>query len=391
VEIALENLPLDPARRELEIVERKGLGHPDSLCDRAAEAFSRNLARDYLARAGRILHHNVDKALLCAGQTRVEYGGGEWLAPIVFALAGRATTAWEGSRIPLDRIANAAVDEAIRPVRHLDREHVEVRVEANPSASELLDLFERGGEVSPRANDTSIGVGFAPFTPSESLALSLERRLNAPETKSRFPAVGEDIKVMVVRRGTRLHLTVAAAMVSRFVVDSDAYRRAVAAVRDLCATVARDAGFDELQIDVNAADEIGRSEYLTLSGTSAEAGDDGQVGRGNRISGLITPMRPMVLEAYAGKNPVTHVGKLYSVSAARVAEACAKLPGVRAAECFLVSQIGRPITEPQSVGVRLDAERDVFAKLGNPVREIVTRESGNLPNLWRDLIHSELR
>jgi S-adenosylmethionine synthetase len=99
----------------------------------------------------------------------------------------------------------------------------------------------------------------------------------------------------------------------------------------------------------------------------------------------------MVLEAYAGKNPVTHVGKLYSVSAARVAEACAKLPGVRAAECFLVSQIGRPITEPQSVGVRLDAERDVFAKLGNPVREIVTRESGNLPNLWRDLIHSELR
>ena len=56
----------------------------------------------------------------------------------------------------------------------------------------------------------------------------------------------------------------------------------------------------------------------------------------------------------------------------------------------MVSQIGRPITEPQSVGVRLDAEPDIFAKLGNPVREIVSRESGNLPNLWRDLIHSEL-
>ncbi|UCE84538.1 MAG: methionine adenosyltransferase [Deltaproteobacteria bacterium] len=388
MDIAMENLPLDPARRELEIVERKGVGHPDSLCDRAAEAFSRRLSREYLERAGRILHHNVDKALLCAGQTRVEYGGGEWLAPVVVTMAGRATTAWGETQIPVDRIARAAVDEAIRPVRNLPTGQVEVHVEVRPSASELLDLFDRGSGASPRANDTSIGVGFAPLTSSEALALELESRLNAPETKSRVPAIGEDVKIMVVRRGSALRLTVAAAMVSRFVADSEAYRRAVGAVRDLCAGAVREAGFGEVQIDVNAADEIGRSEYLTLSGTSAEAGDDGQVGRGNRLSGLITPMRPMVLEAYAGKNPVTHVGKLYSVSAARVAAACAKLSGVRAAECFMVSEIGRPITEPQSVGIRLDAGPDAFAKLDGPVRTIVERETAALPHLWRNLVQS---
>jgi S-adenosylmethionine synthetase len=49
--------------------------------------------------------------------------------------------------------------------------------------------------------------------------------------------------------------------------------------------------------------------YLTVTGTSAEAGDDGEVGRGNRVNDLITPYRPISLEAAAGKNPVTHVGQ----------------------------------------------------------------------------------
>jgi S-adenosylmethionine synthetase len=176
-------------------------------------------------------------------------------------------------------------------------------------------------------------------------------------------------------------------MVSRFVSDAAAYRDAVEAVRALSQEVARESGFSEVEVAVNAADLLGRSEYLTLSGTSAEASDDGQVGRGNRLSGLITPMRPMTLEAFAGKNARTHVGKLYSLCAMRAAEACAKLPGVRAAECFLVSRIGSPITEPQSVGLRLDAAEGVRrVPLDSAAREAVQLEVDRLPFLWRELI-----
>ena len=48
----------------VEIVEHKGIGHPDTMCDALAEAFGVALARDYRERFGRVLHFNVDKALL---------------------------------------------------------------------------------------------------------------------------------------------------------------------------------------------------------------------------------------------------------------------------------------------------------------------------------------
>lgn len=108
-----------------------------------------------------------------------------------------------------------------------------------------------------------------------------------------------------------------------------------------------------LAVEVNAADDpAAGSFYLTVTGTSAEAGDDGQAGRGNRVGGLITPYRPMVMESAAGKNPVTHVGKLYNVLARRLAAALVdELPEVAAAECFLVSRIGEPVARPGLVHV----------------------------------------
>jgi S-adenosylmethionine synthetase len=55
------------AEAEVEIVERKGLGHPDTLCDAAMEHISQALSEAYLERFGAILHHNCDKGLLVAG------------------------------------------------------------------------------------------------------------------------------------------------------------------------------------------------------------------------------------------------------------------------------------------------------------------------------------
>ena len=57
--------------------------------------------------------------------------------------------------------------------------------------------------------------------------------------------------------------------------------------------------------------------YLTVLGTSADGADGGQVGRGNRVNGLISLHRPMSTEAAAGKNPVSHVGKIYNLLAHR--------------------------------------------------------------------------
>ena len=66
----------------VEFVERKGVGHPDTLCDRLAEDLSRRLAREYTAHTGAVQHFNVDKAVLAAGSVDVGFGGGGLLHPI---------------------------------------------------------------------------------------------------------------------------------------------------------------------------------------------------------------------------------------------------------------------------------------------------------------------
>src|SRR5512133_1598860 len=90
---------------DVEIVERKGIGHPDTICDALAETLSRNLCRAYQHRFGRVLHHNVDKALLSGGQAAPAFGGGSVTAPIRIFLAGRAITTVGNEVIPVDEIA----------------------------------------------------------------------------------------------------------------------------------------------------------------------------------------------------------------------------------------------------------------------------------------------
>jgi S-adenosylmethionine synthetase len=383
MQVIIETGTIDPARRALEVVERKGVGHPDSICDAAAEAFSRRLSRHYFERSGAILHHNVDKALLVAGRTRVDFGGGEWLAPISMILAGRATLAAGDDPETLQKIARAATEEAIAAVRHLAPAWVETEAQTRPGAEELREVVE---SATPRANDTSIGVGFAPLSRVEALALEIERSLLATAHERVDSPIGEDIKLMLVREQTGLRITVATAVLARFVADRAAYDEAVEEVRRVTVNAACEAGFESSHVDVNAADRPGGAVYLTLSGTSAECGDDGQVGRGNRPSGLITPMRPMTMEAYAGKNPRTHVGKLLSIAAQAVARDCAALDTVRAAECVLVSQIGAPVSRPRAAGVRLDAPESARQALRGEITRIVETHMAALPELWREIV-----
>jgi S-adenosylmethionine synthetase len=137
---------------------------------------------------------------------------------------------------------------------------------------------------------------------------------------------------------------------------------------------------------VNTADDPSRgSLYLTVTGTSAEAGDDGEAGRGNRVNGLISPYRPMTMESVAGKNPVTHVGKLYNVLAGLVAQDVVDgIPGVAEATCHLVSQIGGPIADPQLTDVRLRCD-DLGAPVRRRVEEIVRQRLGQISTLWKDI------
>lgn len=380
----------------VEIVERKGLGHPDTICDALAENLSRNLCREYRRRFGRILHHNVDKALLCGGRAEPAFGGGTILAPINVYLAGRAVTEVGGESVAVEDIAIASSHAWLLANLHaLGREHgLQLHPLIQPGSQDLRDLFSRRtqGEI-PLANDTSIGVGHAPLSPLERLVLAIERRINATDRSCINPAWGEDVKVMGIRQGNAVQLTVACAMIGRYLRHIDDYLAEKHTIDNLARELAAQHGFSSCEIAINAADDpLAGTVYLTVTGTSAEAGDDGEVGRGNRVNGLITPCRPMSLEAAAGKNPVTHVGKIYNVLASEISKALVEtVPEIASAQCLMVSRIGKPVTEPAVLQIAI-ATRDGFpiAELEVRIDEIATDHVSRIPGLIDDFVDGRI-
>ncbi|MEQ1827557.1 MAG: methionine adenosyltransferase [Pirellula sp.] len=345
----LNRLPL--ARQGFELVERKGKGHPDSLCDAAAEEVSLALCREYAAAFDRILHYNADKAMLVAGRSEPMLGGGKILEPMRFVLGDRATSSFNSKHIDVASIAEAAVRNRLRKnLRFVDPDqHVVFQNELKSGSPELTDIFERKVIV---ANDTSAAVGYAPLTETERLVLDTERWLNSNDFHVSFPEAGEDVKVMGIRRDRHLFLTVAIAFVDRFVADSQSYfsRKEEIRLALIEYLEGRLQTLDQVTVQLNTLDDPARGEggiYLTVLGTSAEGGDCGQVGRGNRVNGLIPLNRPISNEAAAGKNPVSHVGKIYSLLTHHIAnEVIQRVEGVDEVHVWLCSQIGQPINKP---------------------------------------------
>lgn len=365
------------------MAERKGTGHPDSICDSIAEAVSVALCRRYLHDFGAIFHHNVDKALLVGGSANPAWSGGAVTQPIELYIAGRATRQMGSMQVPVDDIAEETARSWLREhLRFLDPEaHVRILPKIRPGSRELIALFQRYGKGEvPLANDTSIGVGYYPLGRLDEQVLAIERLLNHPDTKGRFPFVGEDIKVMGVASGEHVSFTVAIAMVDRFLAGLNDYRKGKDDVRRF---IAEAIGISAHSLTINAADDLASGNvYLTVTGTSAENGDDGQVGRGNRNNGLITPYQPMSLEAISGKNPVSHVGKIYNLFADKLCRSIYTQGWAEGVQVFMVSEIGRPITRPLFLDVylkHLSAERKL-------VHEFIEAALEEMPDTWREVI-----
>nr|WP_287070262.1 methionine adenosyltransferase [Pyrobaculum sp.] len=387
------------AKRLVGIVERKGQGHPDYIADGVAEWVSKYLSKYYLERFGVILHHNVDKTLVVGGQASPRFGGGEILQPIYILVSGRATyevRTKEGVvKIPLGPIVMQAARDWIKNhFRYLDPDvHVVIDYRIGQGSADLVGIYDLGVRGIPLANDTSVGVGYAPLTPLEELVYKTERLLNSRDFKAKYPEVGEDVKVMGVRVGKEVKLTIATAMISRLVKDKSHYLSVKddvkKAVEDLASKIAPEYS---VEVTINAADKPEHGIfYLTVTGTSAEHGDDGMTGRGNRANGLITPMRSMSLEAAAGKNPVSHVGKIYNVVAQKIADRIYKeAKDVIEVYVEIVSQIGKPINEPKILNIEIIKDGELTGEVKNEVEAIAKEELGRITQVTDLILRGEV-
>lgn len=376
-----------------EIVERKGVGHPDSVCDAAADACSRALCKYYFENFGRYYHHNVDKAALVGGISKPEFGGGMIIEPQYFLIVGRAINQVlredKLNYIPVATICLDACRQVVSDVfRNLDlTSQIQFDYAVRPGSIDLTGVFEESDAIEqvPLANDTSFGVGYAPFSDVEKITLEAEELLNSDKFKDKCPGSGEDIKVMTQRLGNKIDITVCCAMVSQYINDKSEYinytNQMKDAVLDLSSKLIPER---EVTCSINVGDNIDDGlVYLTLTGTSAESGDDGEVGRGNRANGLITPCRTMSLEAVCGKNPINHVGKIYNVLANNMAKEIVNRGegDIVEAHVKLLSQIGRPITDPWVNSISLIPADNVNFDSIKKVAEEVSSEKLSAENI----------
>lgn len=208
--------------------------------------------------------------------------------------------------------------------------------------------------------------------------------------------MGEDIKVMGLRENDNITLTVACAMVDRYVSDLEEYLEIKNVVKDEVFKLASGITERNLEVFVNTADRCEDDEpsvYITVTGTSAEMGDDGSVGRGNRANGLITPNRPMSMEATSGKNPINHVGKIYNLlSNQMAADIVESIEGVKQVHIMILSQIGKPIDHPKA------ATAQVILEDGYTMDDITGKVSGvmdawleDIPSITEMLVKGQLR
>lgn len=375
----MRNIIVEAYRRperdqRVEVVERKGIGHPDTICDSLMNEVSVALCDEYIKRFGMIMHHNVDKGMLIAGESTTKFGGGEILKPMTLIFGDRATFQVGDELVPVDEIAIKTAKRWLKENLRFVNPDADViyQVGIKPGSAALTDIFKRGGELLG-ANDTSAAVGYAPLTQTEKIVLRTEKHMNSREFKKRFPEAGEDIKVMGLRTDKKLHLTVALAFVDRYVKnEADYFKKKAEILEAVKEYVKANHEVEDIEIDVNALDLKGRGidgVYLTVTGTCADGADCGQVGRGNRVNGIIPLNRPIGSEAAAGKNPVSHVGKIYNVMTHKIAERVYQnVDGLEEVYIWLLSQIGSPIDHPAV------AAAQVSIKPGGPSLDAIKKD-----------------
>jgi len=383
-----------------EVVERKGIGHPDTLSDGIAESVSMEYSRLTRQKYGAVLHHNIDKLGVKGGHWQRDFGTGKMLKPATVVFGGRMSTEFAGEKIDIQELqAAVAHDYLLKVMPHLGKypDHVKFdfgtsNFSVNPTWYKPRSLDDVPDARHQWANDTSVTVSHFPLSPTESLVKALERHFYTGPYQPRYSFIGQDIKVMAVRRQDEIDITVCVPFISTETPDRKFYDEMKGQITSELSEVAKTVVSEKMRVNVsvNTADENKHRKliYMTATGSCIEFGEEGFVGRGNGPNGLISSMRVHSMEAAFGKNPVYHTGRVHAFFSAEIAKQLFAELGLESA-VMIQTNNGDPLLEPQNVLVLSKAPTDQAA-IEKVVKEVLgTRNYVDailngylLPNSW---------
>lgn len=319
------------AGQAVEVVERKGIGHPDTLADALAERISVAYSQMCRDAYGAVLHHNLDKVYLRGGHARTALGVHAMTEPVTLEIGGRVSSSFAGQDIAyrelFEKVAReylATVLPAFDVAQWLKIKHITTDRSRYPTWFRPRSLDDLPELTTPTSSDTVAVAAWAPNTPTEALVLALERYLNREGNGPRYSYLGQDIKVLACRQASQIDVIINVPVNATGATTSGAYDRVMDQVRSELAEVAEAAcpGLAiSLRVNTSAANPFAaKRHYLLGSGSCLEFGEEGFVGRGNGPSGLIAVQRPKSAEAPFGKNPSYHSGKVYAIYCQHIAQ-----------------------------------------------------------------------
>lgn len=354
--------------------ERKGIGHPDTLADNLAEYLSAKYSRYTLDKYGAILHHNFDKLGILGGKSIVSFGGGHMVRPIRILVNGRVSDKFGDEDIPYEDLISEGIFEFIesRFGDLIPRDMISITYNiSNASSPGHKDDNDKSGSsrkywFQPRdlsdlpeikslfSNDTSIGCGYFPLKDIESYIIQLEHDITLGEFTKAHDWVGTDVKIMGSQIKDVTEITLCVPQISRYVKDLEEYIKNISTIKEYLKNHSEKHYGKAINFNLNTRDDYKKQElYLTATGSSIESGDEGLVGRGNRVNQVISINSPMSMEGASGKNPVYHIGKLYYIAAHEIAQKIYNKFNKLENEVYLVSNSGKRLVEPWKTIVKV--------------------------------------
>jgi len=399
----IENYKKNIEKEPIEIVERKGVGHPDTLSDLIAENFSNNYSKYCLDKFDYVLNHWVDKVLLSGGTAEVDFGSVKITRPITVYLFGKVTQSIGNDKINIDSLFKKSVEEVLSNIFIGQKilEHVNYVIDVNQAIGKDHTkefYFPKSGEEAKKcwdalkSNDTIMCSGFAPYSSLEKIVINLENYINSKNFKKQFPETGWDVKVMATRMHNEIYITVCLPFIARITPSYEYYLSKLESAKKkinnkiLSEIKKSKSDFRLYSLFINARDQ-GKFAYLTVFGTALDKGDYGAVGRGNKYSGVISINRESNIEATAGKNPMNHSGKLYTILANDLAW---KIHRMTSGNVFvnIATKIGDNIVDPNFIIIKCDKAISKSDEL--KIKKIVDDSLNLIAQYYKKIINTDV-
>ena len=365
--INIKNNYNDPELNDFEIIERKGMGHPDTLADKLAEECSRAYSNYCIENFGCVLHHNFDKLYIGAGCFRYENGQTNMYDKVKVYLNGRASNTMNGKTIDIDSIVRPVIKKYLNSVMpRLDVEK-EVEIHCNCTQNTKIknwfspdNINDVPDATNVFANDTSVCVSHFPPTFCEDLVMKIEQFFWKYEDNyptPRFKDIGQDIKVMLSRINNDITISICIPVYLDCFNTKEEYENIVKKYEYAITEFANKFNTNKYNITVGVNKLCNKDfrMYSLIKGSCIECGEEGVVGRGNNSQGLIPVFRSHTMEAPSGKNERYHTGRVLSFLSEKAIERIANELNLKGS-IYVLTRNGNDLLNPFLCYISIDKE-----------------------------------